>query len=102
MLERFGLKQRVKAARALDPRTAKGKGYDPVVYVAGILFSLTSGGCSLKKVEALNEDEALKRFPDGPLLRARSRFDVVAELRSRDAASVRPGSTARGDGLRRR
>jgi len=27
VLEQFGLKKRVKAARALDPRTAKGKGY---------------------------------------------------------------------------
>jgi hypothetical protein len=41
-----------------------------VVYVTGILFSLTSRGCSLKEVEALNEDEGLKgflgieRFPD--------------------------------------
>jgi hypothetical protein len=70
VLERFGLKKRVKAERALDPRTAKGKGYDPVVYVTGILFSLTRGGCSLKEVEGLNEDEVLKgflgieRFPD--------------------------------------
>jgi len=62
VLERFGLKKRVKAERALDPRTAKGKGYDPVVYVTGILFSLTSGGCTLKEVEGLNEDEALKSF----------------------------------------
>jgi hypothetical protein len=31
VLERVGLKKRVNAARALDPRTAKGKGYDPVV-----------------------------------------------------------------------
>lgn len=70
VLEKFGLKKRVKAARGLDPRTAKGKGYDPVVYVSGIVYALTSGGCSLLEVEALNEDEALKsflgieRFPD--------------------------------------
>lgn len=70
VLEKFGLKKRVKAARALDPRSARGKGYDPVVYVSGILFALTSGGCALADVEGLNEDEALKsflgikRFPD--------------------------------------
>ena len=90
------MKKRVNAERALDPRTAKGKGYDPVVYVAGILFSLTRGGCSLKEVEALNEDEALNRFPDDTLHRARPRSDVVADLRSRDAASLWSGSTARG------
>ena len=96
VLDRFGLKKRVNAERALDPRTAKGKGYDPVVYVAGILLSLTSGGCSLKGVEALNEDEALKGFLDGTLHRARPWPDVVADLRSRDAASLWSGSTARG------
>ena len=70
VLEKFNLKKRVKAQRALDPRSSKGKGYDPVVYVAGLVFALTSGGCSLLEVEALNEDEALKsflgieRFPD--------------------------------------
>lgn len=70
VLEKFGLKMRVKAERALDPRSTRGKGYDPVVYVSGIIFALTSGGCSLADVEGLNEDEALKsflgikRFPD--------------------------------------
>jgi hypothetical protein len=70
VLERFKLWKRVKRVRALDPRRHLHKGYDPCVYVAAILFSLTSGGCTLSDVEQLNEDEALKamlgikRFPD--------------------------------------
>ena len=41
--EKFGLKKRVRVEPALDPRREKGKGYDPIVYVTGILFALTSG-----------------------------------------------------------
>ena len=56
----FGLWERVKRARALDPRTHKGKGYDPVVYVAQVLFCLTSGGVSLADAERLDEDGSVK------------------------------------------
>src|SRR5208283_5199748 len=70
VMEQFGLKHRVKRCAALDPRTDTHKGYDPEVYVAGILYALCSGGCTLSEVERLNKDEALlaylgvKRFPD--------------------------------------
>lgn len=70
LLEEFGLWKKVKTIAALDPRTQPSKGFDPCVYVAAILFSLTSGGDSLADAERLNEDEALKatlgieRFPD--------------------------------------
>jgi hypothetical protein len=60
VVERYGLWKKVKKARALDPRTHTYKGFDPCVYVAAILFTLTSGGCSLSDVEQLNDDEALK------------------------------------------
>lgn len=62
VMERFGLKRRVRAHKVLDPRTDKHKGYDPEVYVAGIIFAMTSGGCTLSEVENLNKDEALKAF----------------------------------------
>ena len=70
VLEQFGLWKRVRAERTLDPREHRHKGYDPAVYVAAVIFSLTSGGCTLNDVEDLNADEALKlmlgvkRFPD--------------------------------------
>ena len=70
VLEQFGMWKKVKAIRELDPRKQKTKGYNPEVYVAAIIFSLTSGGDSLADAERLNEDEALKatlgieRFPD--------------------------------------
>jgi hypothetical protein len=70
VVERFGLWKRIRKERSLDPRRHTHKGYDPCVYVAAILFTLTSGGCSLDDVEKLNDDEALKsmlgikKFPD--------------------------------------
>lgn len=70
VVERYGLWKKIKKERALDPRRHRHKGYDPDIYVAAILFTLTSGGCSLDDVEQLNEDEALKamlgikKFPD--------------------------------------
>lgn len=70
MFEQYGLWKKVAAIKALDPRDQQTKGYDPQVYVAAILFSLTSGGDSLADAERLNDDEALKatlgikRFPD--------------------------------------
>ncbi len=70
VLERFGLKRRVQALSALDPRTHTYKGFEPCVFVCGVLFSLTSGGCTLSAVEELDHDQALKaylgvkKFPD--------------------------------------
>ena len=70
VLERFDLKRRVQALSALDPRTHTYKGFEPCVYVYGVLFSLTSGGCTLAAVEELDGDAALKaylgvkKFPD--------------------------------------
>jgi hypothetical protein len=69
-LERFDLKRRVQAAAALEPRTHTCKGFEPCVCVFAVLFSLTSGGCTLTAVEELDHDAALtayrgtKKFPD--------------------------------------
>src|SRR5438445_396073 len=62
LLEQFGLKERVEGEPALDPRTHTGKGYTPLVYVAQLLHSFTSGGVSLADAERLNEDEPFKAF----------------------------------------
>jgi hypothetical protein len=62
LLEEFGLHARVEAEPALDVRTHKGKGYDPLVYVTQFLHSFTSGGVSLADTERLDEDEPLKAF----------------------------------------
>lgn len=70
VVERYGLWKKVKKASALDPRKHTYKGFDPCVYIAAILFTLTSGGCSLNDIDKLNDDEALKamlgikKFPD--------------------------------------
>ena len=62
LLDQFGLKERVAREPALDPRTHRGKGYAPLVYVTQLLHSFTSGGVSLADAERLNEDEPLKAF----------------------------------------
>jgi hypothetical protein len=59
-LDPFGLKARVARAPARAPRTPRGKGFDPLVYVTQLLHRFTSGGVSLADAERLNED--------GPLL----------------------------------
>ena len=62
LLEEFGLPERVRAERALDPRTHLGKGFTPLVYVTQLLASFTSGGVSLADAERLNDDGPLKAF----------------------------------------
>src|SRR5512139_2385443 len=62
LLEQFGLKERVGRERALDPRTHRGKGFAPLVYVTQALYSFTSGGVSLADAERLNDDGPLKTF----------------------------------------
>lgn len=62
LLEQFGLKDRVRRERALDPRTHRGKGYAPLVYVTQLLYSFTSGGVSLADAERLNDDGPLQAF----------------------------------------
>lgn len=70
ILEEFELKKKIQRIQALDPRSDTNKGYEPIIYVTGILIALTSGDCTLAGVEQLNGDEALKaflgvkRFPD--------------------------------------
>jgi hypothetical protein len=58
--ERSGCGTGCAASPGLDPRTHKGKGFDPVVYVTTLLFSFTSGGDSLADAERLEDDESLK------------------------------------------
>lgn len=62
LIEEFGLAERVAAQRALDPRTHRGKGFAPLVYVTQLLHSFASGGVSLADAERLNDDGPLKAF----------------------------------------
>jgi hypothetical protein len=70
LFQEFGLWEKVRQLKALDKRKHLGKGYDPVVYVAQVLFCLCSGGRSLADAQRLDEDQALKsllgieKFPD--------------------------------------
>ena len=70
LFSEFDLWEKLRELPALDPRTHQGKGYDPVVYVAQLLFCFCSGGRSLADAERLDQDLALKallgieKFPD--------------------------------------
>jgi hypothetical protein len=44
LLEEFGLAERIEREPALDPRTHRGKGYTPLVYVTQLLHCFSSGG----------------------------------------------------------
>ena len=62
LLEEFGLAERIEREPALDPRTHRGKGYTPLVYVTQLLHCFSSGGVSLADAERLNQDEPFKAF----------------------------------------
>ena len=62
LLEEFGLAERIECEPALDPRTHRGKGYTPLVYVTQLLHCFSSGGVSLADAERLNQDVPFKAF----------------------------------------
>jgi hypothetical protein len=53
LLDQFGLKDRVRRESALDPRTHKGRGFAPLVYVTQLLYSFTSGGVVARAADRL-------------------------------------------------
>jgi hypothetical protein len=80
--QQFGLWKRLSACAALDPRKRKGRGFNPEVIAAQIIYTLCSGGDSLADSEALNEEplareiSGIARFADqttvGEWLRAQT------------------------------
>jgi hypothetical protein len=111
----WGLWEKVRAEPALDRRTHKGKGFDPVVFVAAFVFGFATGGASMADFERLNKEEGLceflgiKRFPDastpGEWLRAIDTQGVEALKRlNRDFIAwvlerAKPGRVLQGGDL---
>ena len=56
LARRFGLWDKLRARRCLDPRTDRRRGYGPEVIVGQLLYALCSGGGCLCDSEALNDD----------------------------------------------
>lgn len=56
MARRFGLWDKVRAIRQLDPRTDRRRGYGPEVIVGQLVYGFCSGGGCLSDSEALNDD----------------------------------------------
>jgi hypothetical protein len=59
LCRRFDLWQRLDALPGLDPRRRQSTGFAPSALVAQLLFTLTSGGCSLADAERLGQDRVL-------------------------------------------
>lgn len=64
LAQRLGLWKKLSACAALDPRKRKGRGFNPEVIAAQIIYTLCSGGDSLADSEDLNA-EALVRELSG-------------------------------------
>jgi hypothetical protein len=56
MARRFGLWEKVRALKCLDPRKDRKRGYSPEVIIGQLIYALCSGGGCLSDSEALNED----------------------------------------------
>lgn len=56
MARRFGLWEKVRGLKCLDPRKDKKRGYSPEVIIGQLIYALCSGGGCLSDSEALNED----------------------------------------------
>ena len=56
MARQFGLWEKVRALKCLDPRKDKKRGYSPEVIIGQLIYALCSGGGCLSDSEALNDD----------------------------------------------
>ena len=56
MARRFGLWEKVRALKCLDPRKDRKRGYSPEVILGQLIYALCSGGGCLSDSEALNDD----------------------------------------------
>jgi hypothetical protein len=90
LCRRFDLWHRLDALPGLDPRRRPSSGFAPSALVAQLIFTLTSGGCSLADAERLGRDRVLldlvglAKAADqttlGEFLRAQTRASVQALL----------------------
>lgn len=88
MARRFGLWEKVRAIKSLDPRKDKKRGYSPEVLIGQLIYALCSGGGCLSDSEALNDDPlarelfGVSKFADqtqvGEWLREQSEASVGA------------------------
>ena len=88
MARRFGLWEKVRALKCLDPRKDTKRGYSPEVIIGQLIYALCSGGGCLSDSEALNEDPlarelfGVRKFADqsqvGQWLREQTEEGVAA------------------------
>lgn len=90
LARRFGLWEKVRQLKVLDPRKDRKRGYSPEVIIGQLIYAMCSGGGCLSDSEGLNEDPlarelfGVKKFADqsqvGEWLREQS-LESVAALR---------------------
>ena len=88
MARRFGLWDKLRRHRCLDPRKDRTRGYGPEVIAGQLIYALCSGGGCLSDSEALNDDPLARelfgvaRFADqsqvGEWLRGQTPESLVA------------------------
>jgi len=86
LCRRFDLWRKLDQIEPLDPRTRKGSGFAPSAAVAQLLFTLTSGGCSLADAERLGRDQVLLELIG--LAKAADQTTLGEFLRAQNSASV--------------
>lgn len=87
LCRRFDLWRRLDQIDALDPRLRKTSGFAPSAAVSQLLFTLTSGGCSLADAERLGQDRVLLELIG--LARTADQTTLGEFLRAQTQESVR-------------
>jgi hypothetical protein len=62
LCQEFGLWEKLRAIRGLDPRQRQTHGFAPEVHIAQLLYSLCSGGSSLADAERLNDEPLVRQL----------------------------------------
>jgi len=62
MARRFGLWEKLRQHRCLDPRRDQTRGYGPEVIAGQLIYALCSGGGCLSDSEALNDDPLARQL----------------------------------------
>jgi len=59
LARRFDLWKKIQDIASLDPRSRQSSGFTPAANIAQIIFTLSSGGCSLADAERIGKDKVL-------------------------------------------
>jgi hypothetical protein len=87
LAQQFGLWKKIKESASLDRRKRKGRGFNPELILAQLIYSFCTGGDSLADAEKLKSDPLAKRLAGAGTFADESTLGEW--LRAQDAQSVR-------------